>query len=288
MSINLSSSALLELRGSDVVAFAHAQFSSDVQSLGDGRWQWSAWLSPQGRVRNFFALLRAAGNHLIMIQRGGDAAETRDALRRFVLRSDVSIVSTEAAIIGVDDASELSRWLPSRPTGDGIVVDGDCMAIAVSPARSIVIAPHSPSARVLPDVDAQRRWRLADIRDGLPEIDKPLDQSALPQWLGLDRLGVVSVSKGCYPGQEIMSRLHFKGGNKRSLYRIAVTDSVNLSAGDSVVAADASSIAGEVVMAERDGALQEALCILSHTAAELPLVLASMPHVAVEVLQRFE
>ncbi|MBS0556472.1 MAG: folate-binding protein [Proteobacteria bacterium] len=61
---------------------------------------------------------------------------------------------------------------------------------------------------------------LADIRAGLPEIGADLRDQLLPQWIGLDRLGAVSVRKGCYPGQEIMARLHFKGGNKRSLYRI--------------------------------------------------------------------
>ena len=60
----------------------------------------------------------------------------------------------------------------------------------------------------------------SDIRAGLPEIGAELRDQLLPQWIGLDRLGAISVRKGCYPGQEIMARLHFKGGNKRSLYRL--------------------------------------------------------------------
>ena len=60
MPIKLPSSSLIELTGADAAAFAQAQFSSDVASLADGRWQWSAWLSPQGRVRAFFSLLRFA------------------------------------------------------------------------------------------------------------------------------------------------------------------------------------------------------------------------------------
>jgi len=42
----------------------------------------------------------------------------------------------------------------------------------------------------------------------------------LPAWIGLEALGATSTNKGCYPGQEIVARLHFKGGNKRHLHRI--------------------------------------------------------------------
>ena len=64
--------ALLELTGPDAVAFAQAQFSNDVPSLADGHWQWNAWLSPQGRVRFFFHLLRDDAQHLRLLLRGGD------------------------------------------------------------------------------------------------------------------------------------------------------------------------------------------------------------------------
>jgi folate-binding Fe-S cluster repair protein YgfZ len=38
--------------------------------------------------------------------------------------------------------------------------------------------------------------------------------------MNLERLGAVSVRKGCYPGQEIVARLYFKGGNKRWLHHV--------------------------------------------------------------------
>lgn len=155
---------VLEISGTDAAAFAHAQFSSDVLALPDGQWQWSAWLSPQGRVRAFFHLSRRAADDIVLTLRGGDAEWLRAELSRFVFRAKVQLSAT---------------------TG--------------------------PTAQTS---------KLDDIRAGIPEIDAELHDQFLPQWIGLDRLGAVSVSKGCYPGQEIMARLHFKGGNKRSLYRI--------------------------------------------------------------------
>ena len=73
---------IIELAGNDALAFAQAQFSSDATALADGTWQWSAWLSAQGRVRAFFALLRIADDRLLLILRGGSASRLRDALAR--------------------------------------------------------------------------------------------------------------------------------------------------------------------------------------------------------------
>src|SRR6185312_5176981 len=157
-------SQVLELTGADAATFAHAQFSSDVLALADGQWQWSAWLSPQGRVRAFSRLLRTNASHLTLTLRGGDAEWLRAELSRFVFRAKVQMGAAHGG--------------------------------------------------------ASQTTALEDIRAGIPEIGVELRDQLLPQWIGLDRLGAVSVRKGCYPGQEIMARLHFKGGNKRSLYRI--------------------------------------------------------------------
>ena len=211
MSIKLPSSSLIELTGADAAAFAQAQFSSDVASLADGRWQWSAWLSPQGRVRAFFSLLRFAPDRILLILRGGDALGMAESLKRFVLRAKV-------VVRVVDDAHAVGLYDENVNIRDAINIDGDRVVIELPNSRAIAVEKMVTSDHSATEI---RNWRLADIRDGFIEMSAAIEEAALPQWLGLDRLGAVSVRKGCYPGQEIMSRLHFKGGNKRSLYRIA-------------------------------------------------------------------
>jgi len=90
-------SQVLELNGADAAAFAHAQFGSDVLALPDGQSQWSAWLSPQGRVRAFFRLQRTNAEHLSLTLRGGDAAWMRAELARFVFRAKVQITVVDGA-----------------------------------------------------------------------------------------------------------------------------------------------------------------------------------------------
>ena len=281
MPIKLSSIALLEVTGPDAVAFAQAQFSNDVPSLADGRWQWNAWLSPQGRVRFFFHLLRDNAQHLRLLLRGGDPAELRDSLQRFVLRSKVQIRIAGDHVCGVEHA----EFGGDVPSGDFIAVRGDTSAIALTAERYISISPQV-AADATDDIS---RWTLADIRDGFPTIARELEDAALPQWLGLDRLGAVSVKKGCYPGQEIMSRLHFKGGNKRSLYRLAIQTATLPSPGWPIGLRGESAHVGQIVMAARADALRcEALAVLAHAADGKPLSLDAEVTAKIDLLQRFE
>jgi len=131
----------------------------------------------------------------------------------------------------------------------------------------------------------RERWRLADIRAGLPMLAENLRDQLLPQWLGLDRLGAISLAKGCYPGQEVMSRLHFKGGNKRSLYRIELARTAAPGAG--LKLAD-DTAAGLVVMSCRRGDDRaEALACLTDASIGTTLHMDDNPTGEIGVVERF-
>jgi folate-binding protein YgfZ len=247
MMISLPDLQLLEIAGADAVNFAHAQFSSDVRALTDGAWQWSAWLSPQGRVRAFFQLVRDDHEHLRLLLRGGDPATLRAALAPYVLRAKV--------YLRISDATVLGAYAPAA----------GALALPGSPARWVMAGESAAGAADISD-GAREAWRLADIRAGLPVLAASLQDQLLPQWLGLDRLGAVSVKKGCYPGQEIMSRLHFKGGNKRSLYRIGLAGRDLPPVGATLTQTGGGEI-GSIIMAAHSTDGSEALATLLDAAA---------------------
>lgn len=80
--------------------------------------------------------------------------------------------------------------------------------------------------------DSYEDWRLANLRAGIPEILGAQSEVFTPHMLNLDLLGAVSVDKGCYPGQEIVARTHFRGATKRRLLRFE--SSAPVAAGDKV------------------------------------------------------
>ena len=88
-------------------------------------------------------------------------------------------------------------------------------------------------------------WRLQQLRAGVPEIFGPQSEQFTPHMLNLDLLGAVSLDKGCYTGQEIIARTHYRGASKRRLHRFE--SSAPVSPGDKV--SDGDRNVGEVVNA---------------------------------------
>lgn len=193
------------LEGPDAVAFAHSQFTSQVTALPMGRWQFSSWLDAQGRVRHLFHLARIEEERLLVILRGGTAIDFIDSLRRFVFRSRVKLSVAEGSLAG---GSPLA--LHHIEVHDGVISFG-CGSHAMLFGANV----HGDDA-----------WRLEQLRAGWPWLTDTVLNDLLPPALSLHRLGAVALDKGCYPGQEIVARLHYRGGNKRHLHRIELSKSV--------------------------------------------------------------
>ncbi len=290
MSEILPSSQLLELVGPDAVAFAHAQFSSNVRALANGYWQWSAWLSPQGRVRGLFHLLRDNDEHLRLLIRGGDACELAEALRRFVLRAKVEMRRVEGVKLrGSFDTATVSESIDSSDDAFklGYASGTTLLAMPGENARWLIVDENADKSEM--PADAVNRWRLADIHAGLPSLAPALQDRLLPSWLGLNRLGAISVDKGCYPGQEIVSRMHFKGGNTRSLYLVELASGPIPAAGCVVrVQSERNAPAGQIVdAAVASGRRIEALASLQDACNEEKLLLDSAEPTRITVKHRF-
>ena len=269
MPIILPTPQMLEIAGADSAAFAHAQFCNDVIALQPGHWQWNAWLSPQGRVRYLFLLLRDADDRLRLLLRGGDAGAMCAELTRFVFRAKVSLrVTLDAQALGCD-AGEAQATLGALPDETQTIAhEGSSGLRLPGPDPRWLVLGAANSAAAASSVQALNRWYLDDIRAGLPVLAPALQDQLLPQWLGLGRLGAINVVKGCYPGQEIMARLHFKGGNKRGLYRIQFDCESLPAPGTTLFTADATTAGGIVVMtAWTEGKCAEALVSLTDAMA---------------------
>ena len=277
---------LLELSGPDAIAFAHAQFANDVQALQAGHWQWNVWLSAQGRVRRFFALLRAAPERLVLVLRGGDAETLRTELARFVFRSRVSLRADLGMHVFGCDETEIFAALGACPERDALALRDGAVGLRLPHgARWLLLAAQSP-VDVRTDADAGAQWQLDDIHAGLPLLPTGLQNELLPHWLGLQRLAAFSVGKGCYPGQEVIARLHFKGGNKRWLYRIGFACDRLPDPGTRLAAENGEGgIVVNAAFAQPHRA--EALAVLSDAAAAGPLTDAAGALHDIQVVSRF-
>jgi len=241
-SYDLSHFALIKISGQDAESFLQAQICADLAQLEESGWWFSAWCLPNGRViATFIVFNHTDSYYLILPSALKDKVLTRLAM--FVLRSDVSIAdaSNDYAMIGLSDDKS-----PAILHIDSLF------------HRYIVIGPMQIMNQALELINetattGQRAsWSLMDIQTGLPWILEATTERFLPQSLNLDLRGGVSYHKGCYPGQEVLARLHYRGEVKKRLYKGSVGASAMPGPGDRLVTSPERRVVGDILDAERN------------------------------------
>lgn len=215
--------AVLEIGGEDRVAFLQGQLTCDVTALPAGTAGLAGWCDARGRLQTT-ALLIDTGPGFLMLLPAAHADAIARRLRLYVLRSRVSVAPLEAAVAGgpATTAPEPGGETPAPPTPAapavlaGIGRDPD-RRILVGDAPAVFAAARAGGIGLM-DPGA---WRLDDIRAGIPVVVPETAGEFVPQMINLDLLDAVSFSKGCYIGQEIIARTHYRGRIKRRMFRFA-------------------------------------------------------------------
>lgn len=190
------------MTGPDAVAFAQSQFANDVTAATAERWQFNCWLNPQGRVIVLFLLRKLDPQTLQLLVPHGRGRELIDRLRRFVFRAKLEFVRVQVPTIGGDG-----------PAPAGAAAYG----VGSGPADRWIGSAEITTEHFKDAAEARLAWRRRDLLDAVPWLAPANAERFLVQELGLDRLPAYSVKKGCYPGQEIVARVHFKSRAKRHL-----------------------------------------------------------------------
>ncbi|HEY8521252.1 MAG TPA: hypothetical protein VIN61_14315 [Gammaproteobacteria bacterium] len=265
----------IEAEGADAEAFLHGQLSLDVKRLEPERAPLAGWHDARGRLRALFRVLRLPDRFLLLAPRAG-LEDTATALRRFVLRARVALRTDgpwrSAALVG--DADD---WLAGRAVraegADALRRDGALLWLRHGESLWQAVGDEGALAEVggaLPR-GSSALGALAEIRLGIPELPPALAERYLPQMLHLDRLGAVSFDKGCYPGQEVITRIRYRGAVKRHLRRYRAAGAPP--APGTPVVDEGGGERGEVLRAAPADDGSELLAVVEDEAAPVPLFL---------------
>ena len=238
---DLSHYGLIEVTGKDAEIFLAAQFTSDVRQISESASQLSAWCTPQGRVLAVFRIFRRAGAYYLLLP--GELLEMiLRRLRMYILRSDVRLADVSSTLVRIGLSG------PALPGSLTIVISDPGAAKKLWLERQENAIPTGAGP-----------WALLEILAGIPSVHSKTAEAFLPQMLNLEALGGLCFSKGCYPGQEIIARLQYRGQLKRRMYLGLANTAYIPEPGDEVVSGDSEETqrVGTVVAAERhpqDGA----------------------------------
>ena len=273
--------AVLTVSGADATAFLHGQFCADLLSVPAGGGCLTAWCTAKGRViTTLFAFRMRDGWTLILP--ANLAARVSQRLRMFILRAQVELhpAPAGAVLLGLDAGAagtldpDQTRRLLRHPADAGHVgrffLPG---AMATAPA------PFNTA-----------EWMRHDVEAGVPWVDAGTAEKFLPQELNLEYWHGLSYTKGCYPGQEVVARLRYRGTVKRGLFRLQAAKSLEsvLVSGHSLVNAAGDPVATVLYAAAGAPDTLVVLAVVDFSSGSAPLLYCQPGGAQVSVMGQVE
>jgi hypothetical protein len=248
---------VVKVAGEDARNFLQGQFTADIRRITPAQGCIAAWCNPQGRVLFLMQILAVDDGFLLVIPRS-EIERLLKRLRMFVLRAKVSLEdwSVVWAVAGVaaEHAPEpVGACLPESVGSTCSLSPLLAVRLPGATARCWLLGPEASVQHWLSEsglgTASADDWWADDAALALPRIEGASSERFLPQQLNLDRLGMMSFDKGCYPGQEIIARLKYRGQVKARLRSGETTATLASGARLFVPGTGSGQSVGEVVSA---------------------------------------
>ena len=235
---DLSWRGRLELLGADRLRFLHNYVTCDVKGLAPGAGAYGFFTSPQGRILSDAVLL--AQEDRLWVEVGPGQEEPIAAhLKKFLLADRVEVRSLDdmlpitvlgpraEAVLGADVSSLGEMWshgriavhgteveLQRRGMSGGVGAPAWTLWVSASVAAPLVERLISEGARPV-GFEALEALRA---EAGIPRFGRDFGPDNFPQETGIEE--AVSYTKGCYLGQEVVARIHYRGGVQNVLRKL--------------------------------------------------------------------
>jgi len=232
----LAEEAILLLSGSDALTFLQGQTTANFNNLTHPARVLGAFCDVKGRVlADFMAVVIDEQNVLLRL-----SADLRDPmvehLKKYLQFSRANLEACDYPVVGVIGqatatdygAKQLTELSQPQKIAAGWLIPRD------ADTAEVIITEPTELDKISLEVDPDRRnpeaWQAHAVSRGEARIREQTSGKYLPQDLNYDLAGWVAFDKGCYTGQEIIARLHWRGQPKRRLYRATATTAPRLGA----------------------------------------------------------
>jgi tRNA-modifying protein YgfZ len=231
----------VRVAGPDAEDYLQRLVSNDVAALAPGASCEALLLTPKARVIAPLRVLRRGGDDFLLLTEPELGERLRAELARMLFAAKVAIEPEEHSSVVVFDGE--ADGIPNRDYG--------------VPAVEVLDAELEPT---LAEEDLER----LRIEAGTPAWGREIDDRVLPAEAGLVERAV-SLTKGCYPGQEPIARLHYRGHANRGL-RVLRLDGEELPGPDAELRYGEKSVGRVTSAARSDGGI----VALAYVRTEVP------------------
>ena len=230
--VPLADEALLHITGPQALTFLQGQTTCDTRRLDDSHALPGAYCTPQGRVVCDFLLCQLAPEHYALRMRREIRGGAGAVFGKYILFSRAELAAAGedwqvAACWGEGAAAKLLSIFGGVPgerygarTGEGFVLvqldaDGHQFECYLKDGHDCGWRRQLEAGFEAGD---QSTWQALQIISGIARIEAATVEAFVPQMLNYDLTGHISFKKGCYTGQEVIARLHYRGQAKRRMY----------------------------------------------------------------------
>ena len=263
---DLSHERLIAVTGDDARTFLQGQLSTDVHAFDAATSQFSSWNNAKGRVVTLLRIFER--DAVIYISLPSELLATvLKRLRLYVLRSKVALADASDSLArfgvmgGAAPALLQTCKLPVPQTINAVTQDGSVQIIRLhgTEPRFALYGLADNLMTIWEKLMAlgakpapTEAWELGRILAGVPKVHPETSEHFVAQMLGLEELGAIHFKKGCYLGQEVIARAHYRGAVKRHLHRAQCGSSASIVPGAIINTRDNGQAVAEVVDASRD------------------------------------
>ncbi len=248
----------ISVAGPEAEAFLQNLVTNHVADLNDNQAQYNGLCNPKGRLLATFILVRVNAEQFYLLLSADLCDSITKRLTMYVLRSKVTVTNCAESHHCVGLTQQLPSPINALTNDYDVVVEGATYFIKVPAdkgSRYLVLNPAETSSKncdtwlkanyqlMTPDY-----WYWLDIQAGLAHVVAETVEQFTPQQINLDLNHGVSFNKGCYPGQEVVARLHYLGKPSRRLFIATANTTVSPNAG-SEVNSTPDHVAGHIVSA---------------------------------------
>jgi folate-binding protein YgfZ len=237
--------AFVAVRGRDAASYLERMLSNAVDDLAPGETREALLLTAKARVVATMTVLRRSADDFLLLTEPelGETLRTALLRSRFAARCSVELEPHRSTLVlGLG-----SGGIPNRDYG--------------APAVELLDA-GPPEGGVPVGADELERLR---ILARTARYGREIDERVLPAEAGLEERAI-SFTKGCYPGQEPVARLHHRGHANRSLRTLVIEDG-SLPAFDTELLLDGKAV-GRVTSAAPDA--EHGIVALAFVRREIP------------------
>ncbi len=209
---------IMRLQGQGSAELLHGQTTADFRKPRAGESRYAAFCDPKGRVLADVRAVVISQDEILLRGRAQVIEKLADHLKPYLMFARATITPTDWQIGARDSCDDATVATLSFQKG--------ALSSVVIPGND-GFEEHWTSPKAAAQSEVSLELEEYELHSARARVEVETIGTYLPQDLNFDLNGTVSFTKGCYTGQEIIARLHYRGTPKRRLHRAqSVADAV--------------------------------------------------------------